>query len=347
MAYHEDTSFAAALRSVTRLSFFQNNRLTLPRQQRQRSQRERNQLVLAKARMFLAEQVIAAAMQAYGRQADVALKVTDPVRQISLARKNGQEVYASHDPFQRDDLYYLSPDQLRPDPRRQHRPKEPDWSSPPGEAAPTPDYYPPADLTRLVTSLEQETEQGTAPLPLPTDLITDALQRLEQLFPDEVKPEPITRQRISIGEALRLCGFGNVQTSDLTDLRLDRRLLAEGRITETQAAVANALARGLPYLDLDLDPPTALTTLDQATARRERIVLHHEQGGIWQILTDSPQRETMILATLTGYDIIRPQLHIVTTSSFETLLMRVYSPAHLSSTPAQDAAVPAPSVQGG
>ena len=77
-------------------------------------------------------------------------------------------------------------------------------------------------------------------------------------------------------------------------------------------------------------------------------MLHHQDAAkTWHVLTDSPQRETMILATLTGYDIIRPQLHIVTTSSFETLLMRVYSPAHLSSTPAQDAAVPALSVQGG
>ena len=213
MAHHENPSFAAALRSVTRLSFFQNKRLHLTRQERQNTQRERDQIVLARARTFLPEAVIAQAMQVYGKAADTALGVTDPVRLIRLARKDGQEVRASSDPFQDDDLYYLSPDQLWPETPRQHRPKEPDWCSPGREAANMPEYYPPADLTQLF----QE----------PTALISDTRRHQELLLPVKIISAPVTRQRISIGEALRQFGYGNVQTSELTDLRLEIRLLSE------------------------------------------------------------------------------------------------------------------------
>ena len=335
MTQHQDVDFAAALRSVARLSFFQNTRLRLSRTEKGRSRLEQNRALLSRARGFLPESVIEQAMQHCHLAADYALSIENPAKQISVAFLGTIRVRASENPFQEEDLYYLSPSKLVPQKTTSshHKPREPHWNQQGEVQTPVVDtiaFTPPRDLTRLpVLDFTDPQPEGFSPrLTLPPGLFADALARLDDLLTSGIQTIPCkNRKRIPIGEALMNCGFGEVTTHELTDPRLDIRLLASGRITEEEFALANAHARNLKYLNLAQTPPHPLVSrFDEAQARSQRIADHHtDASGTVHLITDRPGRARLIDEAVK--ERFTYELHIVTRSALEQLFDQRYPAA--------------------
>lgn len=101
---------------------------------------------------------------------------------------------------------------------------------------------------------------------------------------------------MSIAEALLHLGYGDLETSELSDPRLEQTLLKGGRINEDLAFRALALSRGLPFVDVGLDPPheDAAHLLDEPTRRTYRVFGHRLDDGEFFVLTDQPQREAVL-----------------------------------------------------
>jgi len=141
----------------------------------------------------------------------------------------------------------------------------------------------------------------------------------------------IRRKRKSIGETLMHLGYGNVQTHELSDYKLDETLLKAGRINEYQAARAQAEARNLQYIDITDDPPHSDVAhlIDEHTAKTHRVYPHHQDpDGTLHILTDSPGRETLINTAVTERTNRHPiTLHVVTPTTLDRLIRDHYTNA--------------------
>ncbi|WP_102124823.1 hypothetical protein [Deinococcus planocerae] len=305
-------TFADVLRSEARLTFFQFGRLRPPGGRRwSRSQQDAH--VLERARTFLDEEVIGQALAAYGvPQAERALRVLDAVRALVEAEADGQTVRASSHPFQEENLYYLPPSALIVVGRPANRPSEPAWVNPP-PTVPESEYRPPVDLAALATQPEpsvppspvQGPERGTGPEVVIADRPPDAqiTPGVDVSHPGSSQngeprtlPERGTSRRMSIPEALLQLGYGGVETSELSDPRLEQTLLKGRRISEDLAFRALALARGLPFVDVRLDPPRedAAHLLDEPTCKTYRVFGHRLDDGTFFVLTDQPYREAVL-----------------------------------------------------
>lgn len=325
-------TFADVLRSEARLTFFQFGRLRPPGGRRwSRSQQDAH--VLERARTFLDERVIGRVLAAYGvPQAERALLILDAARALVEAEAEGQTVRASSNPFQEEGLYYLPPSALIVVGRPASRPSEPAWISPP-PTVPEEEYRPPIDLAALAAQPEssvppspaQGPERETGPEAVIVDLSPDAqtTPAVDVSHPGSSQnggpgtlPERGTSRRMSISEALLQLGYGGVETSELSDPRLEQTLLKSRRISEDLAFRALALSRGLPFVDVRLDPPRedAAHLLDEPTCRTYRVFGHRLEDGTFSVLTDQPHREA-VLRKVAAERSGQPRVEVLVTES--------------------------------
>lgn len=172
-------------------------------------------------------------------------------------------------------------------------------------------------------------------VPRPPDL---PLQTLEQprttasyTVPPSREATPYTRKRLTIATALNELGYGNVQAEEMSDPKLDQTLLKKRRITSEQAAEAQALARGLKYVDVAYDPPNAAVSnlLDENTCRSERTFPYDlKDDGTFIVLTDTPAKEAIIrtrVAERSGQRHI--EVRVTSSNQLERLIREQYTSA--------------------
>ncbi|AZI44295.1 hypothetical protein EHF33_15510 [Deinococcus psychrotolerans] len=304
-------------------------------------------------------------------RADVATQILDPKNQISEAKAGPHIVRASSNPFQEENLYYLPPDELLPPPTltpsqepawltTHSTQPTPDYQpprdlvqlaldTPPDPTPQTETEAPPIPFTEPLTAPESAPELTASPHTItPPELPVSTLEITTPPTPPtpppaQPNPDPTpaplptapkrdTRQkRKSIGEALMHLGYGDVQTHELSDYKLDDTLLKTGRINEFQAAQAQADARNLQYIDITDDPPHSDVAhlIDEHTAKTHRVYPHHQESdGTLYILTDSPARETLIKTAVTERTNRHPiTLHVVTPTALDRLIRDHYTNA--------------------
>ncbi|GAA5533948.1 GspE/PulE family protein [Deinococcus aluminii] len=228
-------------------------------------------------------------------------------------------------------------------------------SSPPAQAAspvpatpepapaPTPETGGPTSLTsapevRPTPSVPPK-EQVTPP-PTPAPLTApDPLRG--QADPTPAAPRPFPKRerarRMTTGEALMQLGYGDVQTSELSDPRLEQTLVKSGRINEEQAFRALALARDLTFVDADTDPPRPEIAhlLDEHTCTTNRVFPYRLEDGTFYVLTDMPQRE-MVIRTTVSERSGQPHVELLLTTS--TVLEQLIRDAYTAHTTLRDLA---------
>lgn len=135
-------------------------------------------------------------------------------------------------------------------------------------------------------------------------------------------------RRITFGEALIQLGFGDVQTYEINDPRLEHTLLKHGRITEEQALRGIALSRHLEFIDALQHPPSkdVLHLLDEATCSQNRVFPYRLEEGVFTVLTDTPQREVLLRTTVaerSGQP--RVELALTTSTVLDRLIRDAYT----------------------
>jgi len=133
---------------------------------------------------------------------------------------------------------------------------------------------------------------------------------------------------MSIAEALLSLGYGDVQTSEMTDPRLEQTLLKHGRINEEQAFRALAVTRGMQFRDVDSDPPRPeiVHLLDEHSCTTYRAFPYTLEDGKFFVLTDNPQREMIIrtsVAERSGQQHV--ELLLTTTTVLDRLIRETYT----------------------
>ncbi|WP_156103601.1 GspE/PulE family protein [Deinococcus sp. YIM 77859] len=216
-------------------------------------------------------------------------------------------------------------------------------SAPQPVAAATPE--PDVRVTPMVPDPLPVTAEPSVPVsppPAASTLLTDPSDPLRPRHdPPVAGPRPMrTRERarrMTTGEALIQLGYGNVQTHELQDPRLEQTLLKAGRINEEQAFRALALSRHLEFVDALQHPPSPEVThlLDETTCVTYRVFPYRLEGGVFSVLTDAPQREVIIRTTVAERS-GQPQIELLLTTS--TVLDRLIRDAYTVHTTLRDLA---------
>ena len=397
------------------LKIWQYGRLSIPKGMQDASAADRSGELLSRARTFIDEQKIAGILIDMGFPLAVkSTKVLDADREIVLGlTSEGEEVRASPNPLQEDNLAYISPKLLVPD-LKTAQTQEPAWMATPAvpeaqvvtppapsaEATPSSAVAPPTDLSAYVPPLDVATLAGqqTVPSPVPPaapsadpsadvpplDVSTRAAQSAsppaarptpsdDAVAPTEITvapPEPIVvtvprrtdtyavhtsrdphrdqARRISIAEALLQLDYGRVEAHEIMDPKLDQKLLSTGRITTAQALQAQALTRGMEYVDVKVRPPTASVAnlLDQHTCTTQRVFPYDlDHNDTFIVVTDTPNRELLIrtaVAERSGKP--RVEVRVVDTPVLDGLIREQYTSGtvlrELHEDLATDAAIP-------
>ncbi|MFC5849184.1 GspE/PulE family protein [Deinococcus petrolearius] len=391
------------------LKIWQYGRLSIPKGMQDASAADRSGELLSRARTFIDEQKIAGILIDMGFPLAVkSTKILDADREIVQGlTSEGEEVRASPNPLQEDNLAYISPKLLVPD-LKPAQTQEPAWMATPAvpetqvtpppapsaEATPSPAVTSPTDLSDYVPPLDVATLVGqTAPAPvIPADPSADASLNvsppaaqtvsppaarptppIDAAAPTETvvtPPEPIVvtvprrtdtyavhtnrdphrdqTRRISIAEALLQLDYGRVEAHEIMDPKLDHKLLSSGRITTAQALQAQALTRGMEYVDVKVRPPTASVAnlLDQHTCTAQRVFPYDlDHNDTFIVVTDTPNRELLIrtaVAERSGKP--RVEVRVVDTPVLDALIREQYTSGtvlrELHEDLATDAAIP-------
>ncbi|KQR17918.1 ATPase, T2SS/T4P/T4SS family [Deinococcus sp. Leaf326] len=214
-------------------------------------------------------------------------------------------------------------------------------------------YVPPVDVAKLASQ--------AAPLPaaaplqpaaVPAPPVAEALPApIPPVAEPVIAPEPIVvtlpeskdtyavhtsrdshrdqPRRISIADALIQLGYGRVEAHEIMDPKLDQKLLSTGRITTAQSLQAQAVARGMEYVDIKVRPPAAsvASLLDQHTCTTQRVFPYDiDRNDVFVVVTDTPNRELLIrtaVAERSGKP--KVEIRVVDTPVLDQLIREQYT----------------------